>query len=83
MDQAGILYGTSYCNGSYLWGEVFKLKQLPGGDWSTYPVYEFRGAPDDGGYPLGNLVIDANGNLYGTGSIGGAHGKGVIFEITP
>jgi uncharacterized repeat protein (TIGR03803 family) len=38
---------------------------------------------DDGGYPTGNLVLDASGNLYGTGQYGGANGVGVVYEITP
>jgi uncharacterized repeat protein (TIGR03803 family) len=37
----------------------------------------------DGGQPYGNVSLDANGNLYGTASAGGAYGYGVVFEITP
>jgi uncharacterized repeat protein (TIGR03803 family) len=33
--------------------------------------------------PVGNLVFDAAGNLYGTTAAGGAHGYGAVFKLTP
>jgi uncharacterized repeat protein (TIGR03803 family) len=29
------------------------------------------------------VIVDANGNLYGTASGGGSQGHGVVWEITP
>ena len=29
------------------------------------------------------MVMDGNGNLYGTTSAGGAYNQGVVWEITP
>jgi hypothetical protein len=37
----------------------------------------------DGGMPYDGLILDRNGNLYGTDSTAGAGGQGVVFEITP
>jgi len=37
----------------------------------------------DGGYPNGGLVFDAEGNLYGTTTGGGAKSGGVVFELSP
>jgi uncharacterized repeat protein (TIGR03803 family) len=37
----------------------------------------------DGGLPQSALITDQAGNLYGTNTIGGANGVGVVFEITP
>lgn len=43
----------------------------------------------DGSDPVGGLIVDANGNLYGTteeggnGAYGGASGGGTVFKITP
>jgi hypothetical protein len=33
-----------------------------------------------GGDPLGSLIADANGDLFGTTQIGGATGEGTVFE---
>jgi hypothetical protein len=33
--------------------------------------------------PTGSVVLDANGNLFGTTSEGGISFSGVVFEITP
>jgi len=43
--------------------------------------------PYDGAYPMGNLVMDAKGNLYGTTEIGGGQGNcpesycGTVFQL--
>jgi uncharacterized repeat protein (TIGR03803 family) len=43
-------------------------------------LYSFHGAT--GEYPLAALIVDPEGNLYGTTQNGGAHGFGTVFEIT-
>jgi uncharacterized repeat protein (TIGR03803 family) len=35
----------------------------------------------DGSSPLGGLLRDGNGNLYGTTTLGGAQGFGAVFEL--
>jgi len=81
MDAAGNLYGTTFIDGAYGFGSVFKLAPS-NGIWTYLSLHDFTDG-NDGGYPKSNLVIDANGNLYGTASTGGAYGDGVVFEITP
>lgn len=46
-------------------------------------VYSF-GSPGsgDGMYPYSKLVVDANGNLYGTTSQGGTYNAGIVFELS-
>lgn len=81
MDAAGNLYGTAPVAGAYGHGSVFKL--TPGiGGWSYTDLYDFTGGTD-GSDPSSVLIRDADGNLWGTASGGGAYGVGVIFEITP
>jgi uncharacterized repeat protein (TIGR03803 family) len=81
MDAAGNLYGTTSGDGAHLWGSVFKLTHS-NGRWTYTSLHDFTGGAD-GGTPYGGLMFGANGNLYGTTSIGGASGNGVVFEITP
>ena len=80
MDAAGNLYGTTVNGGSHGFGNVFKLTPS-GGSWVYTDLYDFTGS-SDGGEPLSNVVMDANGNLYGTASTGGSD-NGVVWEITP
>jgi uncharacterized repeat protein (TIGR03803 family) len=82
IDDAGNLYGTTYCDGKHQYGNVFELS-LSGGEFTYKSLHEFKGG-FDGAYPEGGLVLDdSNGNIYGTASAGGASGDGVVFEITP
>jgi uncharacterized repeat protein (TIGR03803 family) len=83
LDSAGNLCGTTRCDGAYGYGSVFELTPS-GGNYTYTDLHDFTNG-DDGSYPNGDLVLDAQGNLYGTtfggGAIGG--GGGVVFELTP
>jgi uncharacterized repeat protein (TIGR03803 family) len=37
----------------------------------------------DGAIPFAGVVFDQAGNMYGTTEEGGAHGRGVVFKLTP
>ena len=78
LDASGNLYGTTVSGGAKNYGTVFKF--TPGVGESV--VYSFTGG-SDGAYPFAGLVLDANGNLYGTTYGGGANDKGTVFMITP
>jgi uncharacterized repeat protein (TIGR03803 family) len=43
----------------------------------------FRGTSASGYSPVGGVIFDGAGNLYGTNSRGGTHGGGTVFELTP
>lgn len=81
MDTGGNLYGTTSADGAYEDGSVFKLTAT-GGGWSYTDLCDFTGGSDGAG-PFSGVTLDASGNLYGTASGGGAHGHGVVWEITP
>ncbi len=65
-------------------GVVFKVNAATG---SETVLYTFTGG-SDGGFPLGGVVLDSAGNVYGTTSQGGDTscgldlGCGTVFEIT-
>jgi YVTN family beta-propeller protein/uncharacterized repeat protein (TIGR03803 family) len=76
----GNLYGTTVEGGSFGGGTVFEI--TPAGQLST--LYSFCSQTNctDGENPVAGLV-QANGNLYGTTTYGGASGVGTVFVITP
>lgn len=82
MDSAGNLYGTTYTDGVYQRGNVFKLSPASNGTWTYTSLYDFTGW-DDGCNPVGGVALDASGNLYGTTLYGGTSGLGVAWKITP
>lgn len=69
MDRAGNLYGTNYSGGVFGFGSVFKLTHTNGG-WTSTVLHSFTGGID-GGAPMGSVVLDASGNLYGAANLGG------------
>jgi hypothetical protein len=82
MDSAGNLYGTTAgYSVEGIYGSVFKLTPS-GGGWTYTDLHDFTGG-NDGANPYSSVVLDSNGNLYGTASTGGTFGDGVVWEITP
>ena len=87
-DPKGNLYGTTEyggpgsgtCEGGDYpagCGVVFKVDTAG----KETVLYSFSGTPD-GFYPLGTLVRDAKGRLYGTTLAGGALGAGTVFRVS-
>jgi uncharacterized repeat protein (TIGR03803 family) len=83
FDAAGNLYGTTVKGGHYGYGTVFELTPTAGGIWAETLLHSFNNNGTDGYWPYAGLIFDAVGNLYGTSYLGGAHGFGTVFEITP
>ena len=79
------LYGTTSAGGSNGAGVVYKLSPKTGGGWTQTVLYSFgTNGANDGNEPLGTLVFDTSGNLYGTTFGGGANfDSGTIFELSP
>jgi uncharacterized repeat protein (TIGR03803 family) len=81
MDSLGDLVGTTTEGGTSNLGTVFKV--TPDG---TETVLHSFGQGEDGASPLGGVVFDKKGNLYGTTQDGGysyCPGTcGVVYEIT-
>src|SRR5580700_7513546 len=45
-------------------------------------LYQFKSGRD-GSSPYSNLILDPQGNLYGTTLIDGAYSNGTVFKVTP
>jgi uncharacterized repeat protein (TIGR03803 family) len=48
-----------------------------------YKILHAFGQGDDGSGPWGGLVLEANGDAYGTTINGGTYNYGTVFELTP
>jgi uncharacterized repeat protein (TIGR03803 family) len=90
-DASGALYGTTQfgghgCPGNLGCGAIFKLTPT-GSGYNERILYRFRGG-SDGVQPVGALVTDGSGALYGTTTAGGGStnctpGCGTVFKLIP
>lgn len=72
MDKAGHLFGTTAAGGFDDIGTVFEI----GANGVETILYSFTGN-NDGGRPVGELVMDSKGKLYGVCN------SGTVYVITP
>jgi uncharacterized repeat protein (TIGR03803 family) len=83
LDKKGNLFGVTEagggnnCNGLGC-GVVFEVS--PSG--TEQVLYAFTGE-QDGSDPIGGVILDKKGNIFGTTSLAGAKNCGVVFEISP
>jgi uncharacterized repeat protein (TIGR03803 family) len=79
-DAAGDLFGTTSRGGADNDGTVFEIvKTAHGFAGAPTTLVSFAGA--DGSTPVGSLIADAAGDLFGTTRYGGADNDGTVFEI--
>ena len=81
MDASGNIFLTDLNTGPAQAGSVYKLTPGAGG-WTATDLYDFNGA-STGAAPFGNIVLGADGNIYGTTTLGGTNNLGIVFDITP
>jgi uncharacterized repeat protein (TIGR03803 family) len=77
-DSDGVLYGTTGEGGVRAGGVVFALFNA-GSGWKSKVLYNFCA---DGTQPQGSVIVDTDGNIYGTTFLGGANGAGTVYELT-
>lgn len=102
LDAKENLYGTTAYGGrgncklfgsTVGCGVVYEMIRpaQPKGAWKEKILYNFQG-DEDGQFPIGDLVFDQAGNLYGATQFGGGYGScdspyyqhcGTIFELIP
>jgi uncharacterized repeat protein (TIGR03803 family) len=92
FDKAGNLYGTTTFGGSFVCdcGIVYQLMPQSGEAWTENILYLFEGISQGGtdvSFPDSDVFVDAEGNIFGTGTAGGDvncnDGCGGVFELIP
>jgi uncharacterized repeat protein (TIGR03803 family) len=73
----GNIYGTTSIGGEFNMGTVFRLDV---GSSVPRTLWSFQGS--DGHAPVGDLIVDALGNLYGVTAVGGEHDDGTVFRLS-
>jgi uncharacterized repeat protein (TIGR03803 family) len=77
-DGAGNLYGTTYEGGASNSGTIYKVTHE-----GTYSLLHSFAPDSDGSSPVGGLIKDHFGNLYGTAYSHGSLGAGTVFKLAP
>jgi len=80
-DHLGNLYGITQGGGKYSLGTIFRVNK----NGKEKVLHDFTGGAD-GCVPAAGLIMDAAGNLYGVGAVGGGlglcdQGYGVVFKV--
>jgi len=82
-DAQGNLYGVTMGGGANALGAVFELSPQQNGTWTETLLYSFLNNGVDGASPVGSLILDTQGNLYGATAQGGSADDGTVYELTP
>lgn len=80
VDGSGNLFGTTALGGANGQGSIFRIGS-DGSGFSTLFSFSFVNF-GPGIFPRAGLVIDGNGNLFGTASLGGSKFHGSVFRIS-
>jgi len=81
VDAAGNLYGTGFTAVRNNCGLVYELEASH--NYAPAVLYAFNANASDGCEPFGRVVLDVQGNIFGTTYYGGANGNGTVYELTP
>lgn len=81
-DASGALIGTTLQGGTNNFGTIFRLIPPVEGKtvWKERVLYNFT---QTDGYPNGDLLKDAAGNIYGTAPTAGPQNAGEVFRLQP
>lgn len=81
FDARGNIYGTAHNQGFQSAGLVYSLAA---GTHTPTPVFDFAvGIGQYGSSPAGGVVLDTQGNLYGTTTQHGFAPGGTVFRLSP
>jgi uncharacterized repeat protein (TIGR03803 family) len=89
IDASGNLFGVTSAGGTFHQGNIYEVTPgltLIGSGSGSVTFYSLANTlasftGDNGSVPVGPLVFDSQGNLFGTTSTGGTNGDGTLFEV--
>jgi hypothetical protein len=81
IEPQGQMFGVTIAGGANNTGTVYMM-QMVGGVWQEQVIHSF-GVGDNLNYPVGNVVLDEAGNLYGCAPGGTHNNQGAIFRLAP
>ena len=82
IEADGHLFGTTYRSYAQVYvGSVFEMIPSAGGTWTEGAIYQFP--QTDGFDPIGDLISDNSGNLYGVAAQAGpsTNSAGIVFRL--
>jgi uncharacterized repeat protein (TIGR03803 family) len=82
FDANGNLFGSTYVGGANGQGIIYELTPTQQGTWQENVIHNFAN-DDNGRSPLGGVVFDGLGNLFGTTRSAGSGDAGTVFELSP
>jgi uncharacterized repeat protein (TIGR03803 family) len=84
FDSKGNLYGTVIGGPTFEnYGGVYEITPQSNGTWVANLIHGFTDTDGDGEQPFGGVVVDGQGNVYGTTYRGGTNNWGIVYELTP
>jgi len=81
QDRAGNIFGSVYGGGTNDEGGVFELQRTSKDQYTYKLLYSFCKPIACANGPLGAMILDTSGNLYGVLGNYGAHFAGQVFEL--
>ena len=84
VDAPGNLIGTTEEGGTSTDGTVFEIQNtgtVAAPNYANAPTTLVNFNATNGAFPIGRLIADAHGDLFGTTFAGGTSGDGTVFEL--
>lgn len=78
VGKKNFLYGMTPLGGDFSLGTIYRVGTITGEDEILYSFSD----GDDGGDPQGTLVMDKQGNFYGSACLDGANNAGTVFKLS-
>ncbi|PYX31329.1 MAG: hypothetical protein DMG77_07230 [Acidobacteria bacterium] len=82
IDKSGNIFGMAPTGGAFGVGTVYLIQHGTSG-WTFRLIHTFTGGSDGLGGSAGRMIFDSAGHVFGTSTVGGLNGLGVVFHLTP